>query len=85
MAIPTRSSSDLADRKQVELLRAIGAAGRLARARSLSTSVIRLARQAIRTRYPELSERDVLLRFAELHYGTALAEGVRAYLVQRDR
>ena len=84
VALPTPSSGDRADRKQIELLRAIGPAGRFARARSLSASVIRLARQAIRTRYPELSERDVLLKFAELHYGTALAERVRAYLMQRD-
>ena len=83
MARPQDSSGDLADRKQLELLRAAGPARRFARARSLSGSVIALSRQAIRARHAGLTERDVLLRFAELHYGGDLAERVRAYLLRR--
>ncbi len=85
MALPAKGSDDRADRKQIELLRSAGPAGRLTRARLLTSSVVELARRAIRTRHPSLSERDVLLRFAELHYGPELAERVRAHLAQRGR
>jgi hypothetical protein len=80
MARPPEHVDGRAERKQVELLRAATPARRLARARSLSGSVIGLSRQAIRRRSPGLSEREVLLRFAECHYGAALASRVREYL-----
>jgi hypothetical protein len=83
MARPAQIGHQGADRKQVELLRAAGPARRFARARSLSASVIWLARQAIRARRPGLAEREVLLTFAEIHYGPDLARRVRAYLQQR--
>lgn len=72
-----------ADRVQVELLRAAGPSRRAALCRSLSASVISLARQAIRTRHPEYSDRDVALAFVELHYGTQLAMDIRRYLQSR--
>ncbi|MGH9380653.1 MAG: hypothetical protein ACRD2Z_08590 [Thermoanaerobaculia bacterium] len=72
-----------ADRVQVELLRAAGLSRRVALCRSLSVSVIALARQAIRTRHPEYSDRDVALAFVELHYGKELAANVRRYLQAR--
>lgn len=72
-----------ADRVQVELLRAAGLGRRAALCRSLSGSVISLARQAIRTRHPEYSDRDVALAFVELHYGEELAANVRRYLQTR--
>jgi hypothetical protein len=72
-----------ADRVQIELLRRAGGTKRFALARSLSSSVIELARAAIRTRNPGLDEREVLLRFAALHYGDELAARVRGYLDRR--
>jgi hypothetical protein len=81
MALPGRTARTNADRVQVELLRAAGTARRFARARSLSESTISLARRAIRERHPELSEREVLLRFVEAHYGRELAQRVRSRLV----
>lgn len=81
MAVPVHgSSSAAADAVQVRLLREAGTAGRFARARSLSASVIGLSRRAIQRRHPEWSERDVLLEFVALHYGRELAERVREHL-----
>ena len=80
MARPTDSGTSAADRVQIQLLRAAGMARRAALARSLSASVIRLSREAIRKRHPEYREKDVLLAFAELHYGEDLATRVRRYL-----
>jgi hypothetical protein len=80
VALPLRSSSPEADRVQVDLLRAAGTAGRFARARALSEAVLSLTRRGIRARQPELSERDALLRFVELHYGPQLAASVRRHL-----
>ena len=85
VALPIPEPDDRALWKQVELLRQAGPAGRFARARSLSSSVIALSRKAIRARHPDMSERDVLLKFAELHYGMELAQRVRTYLMQRER
>lgn len=85
MARPTSPASDAADRKQVELLRAAGTARRAALALSLSSTVIALARQAIRNRSPSLSDEEVLLRWAEIHYGLDLANRVRAHLHRRRR
>jgi hypothetical protein len=82
MAIPVPESGD-ANGVQVELLRAASVTQRVARARSLSTSVISLARRAVRRRHPGLSEVEVLLRFAELHYGQELAGRIRQYLARR--
>ena len=47
----------------------------------LTASVVALSRQGIRDREPELSDREVDLKFIEMNYGKELAEGVR----QRDR
>jgi len=64
-------------------LREAGTAGRFARARSLSASVIALSRRAIRRRHPEWSEREVLLEFVALHYGRDLAARIREQLERR--
>lgn len=83
VAYPVHALDDGAARKQVELLREAGTARRFERARSLSASVIGLARRAIRARHPALSESDVLLRFAEVHYGPELASRIALYLARR--
>lgn len=85
MARPASGADDRAARRQIELLRAADPTRRFARARSLSASVIGLSRQAIRNRTPDASEREVLLRFVEVHYGKHLGDQVRAYLAKRGR
>ena len=84
MAIPVSNASTGCDRKQIELLRAAGTAGRFARARSLTESTISLARKAIGRQSPGLDDQGVLLRFAEIHYGVELAARVRRYLASRQ-
>ena len=69
---------------QLDLLRAATPARRLAIARSLSTTTIMLAREGIRRRHPAWSEREILLEFARVHYGSDLASRIREYLARRD-
>jgi hypothetical protein len=69
-----------AERVQIGLLRQASIARRVARARSLSQTTIAPARRAIRRAHPDLSEREVALRFIALYYGEELATRVRQYL-----
>ena len=59
--------------------------GRLALTLRLSNAMIAASRRAIRKRHPELSEQEVRLLWAELHYGKELADRVRAHLAKRAR
>ena len=70
---------------QLELFRKASPGRRFALARSLSGTTMELARDAIRRRHPDWSEREVLLEFARVHYGRDLADRVGAYLACRDR
>ncbi len=81
---PEDTSRD-ADRVQVDLLRAAPVWRRLQLACSLSASVVRAARHALAQADPDSGpiERDI--RFVELHYGSALAAGLRAHLMQRHK
>lgn len=85
MALPVDSSSDAADRVQVELLRAAGMKGRLARTRALTSAAIRMARRAIQDQHPEMTQEEVLLEFVAVHYGRELAEKVRRHLLRRKQ
>ncbi|CAN5924797.1 hypothetical protein BH11MYX4_BH11MYX4_53820 [soil metagenome] len=73
-------TSAAAARVQLELLRKCGCERRAQLTRSMSRSVIDLSRAALRERMPEASERDVLLRWVALQYGSDLAERVRRYV-----
>jgi hypothetical protein len=73
-----------AARVQLDLLRAAGFERRATIARSLSRSVIGLSRRALRERMPEAAERELQLRWVELHYGRDLAVRVRAFLARRS-
>ena len=73
-------TSAAAARVQIELLRKSGCERRAQLTRSMSRSVIDLSRAALRERMPEASERDVLLRWVALQYGSDLAERVRRYV-----
>ena len=68
------------ERVQIELLRKATVAQRFGLARSLSQSVIELARRAIRRRG---AHEDVRLVFIEQHYGAELAERVAVELARR--
>jgi hypothetical protein len=83
MGTLSRDTSPDAERVQIELLRAATPSRRLALVRSLSATVVDLSRRAIRRAHPDLSEREVLLRWVALHYGEELAERVRAYTAER--
>ena len=68
---------------QADMLRRAGAARRAAIGLAMTTAAIKLSRQAIRRAHPDWSEQDVNLMWAEIHYGKALADRVRAYLANR--
>jgi hypothetical protein len=68
------------ERIQAEVLRRLGPQRRLEQMRSLSATVIGLARRAIARARPGSSDEDVLLAFVELQYGRDLAARVRARL-----
>ena len=70
---------------QIELLRTAGPARRAEIARSMTASAIYLSRLAIQRLHPEWSELEVRLYWAEVHYGKALADKVRAYLAKRGQ
>jgi hypothetical protein len=72
------------ERVHIEMLRRAGPARRAQMALSLSAQVIELAHQAIRRSTGLTDPVEVGLRFVEMHYGSELAAGVRAYLAARN-
>jgi hypothetical protein len=83
--IPPRSedTSREAERVQVDLLRAAPVWRRLQVALSLSASVISAARRALARVEPGADRIESDIRFVDLHYGSALAAGLRADLERR--
>jgi hypothetical protein len=73
-----------AEAVQIDLLRHATVARRTAIALALSEQMIGLARRAIRRRFPQLGEREVLLKFVSLHYGPDIAEGLAQDLMRRS-
>ena len=78
-------TSPAAEEVQLRLLREASPARRVQLALSLSQTCAELARAALRRRWPDASEREIRLRFAEVHYGEDLAERVRRHLARLDR
>jgi len=72
-----------AARLQLELFRRASPARRLALAFSLSRTVIGLSRRGLARSMPGATDEEIGLRFVELHYGSELAEEVRAHLKRR--
>jgi|GEM_PF-2874171 len=66
--------------EQMELLRKAPPAQRLEQALALSEKSAELARQALRRIHPEVGEREVRLKFVELHYGREVADQARRSL-----
>ncbi len=82
MVVPNDTSAE-AERVQIELLRRAGFVQRVGIAVSLRQMVRGLSRRAVRRCMPHATEREVDLRFAELHYGKEVAEPLRQYLESR--
>ena len=66
----------------LELLRKAGPGRRAEMVRSLSATMVRLSRAAVAKAHPELDAAEARLRWVEIHYGAALAAGVRARLAR---
>ena len=73
-----------ANRVQIALIRKMTVAEKLAQVWSLSDLVISLSRRAIARANPQMSSREVDLKFVELHYGKDLAAGLADRLRERD-
>ena len=73
-----------AERVQIELLRRMTSAQRVALMRSLSSMAIGLSRRALVRANPGLSPREIDVLFVERNYGKDLAEGLRRYLSERN-
>jgi hypothetical protein len=73
-----------AEAVQVEILRRIGPARRLALAMSLSRTAIDLSRRAIAISHPEMSERERTLLWLRVHYGREIAESVARCIEERE-
>jgi hypothetical protein len=83
---PQSRDTDLAaEQVQLSLLRKAGSAGRFAVMQSLTATGIALSCRAIRRANPDMTPRELDLRFVELHYGHDLADRLRRHLEERDR
>ncbi len=79
----SRDTHPDAEAVQIRLLREASPARRFEVMRSLSASVMRLAKAGIRDANPELSDRELQLLFVEVHHGRELAERLRVFLDDR--
>ena len=85
MRTQSRDTSEEAEQRQVELLRAAGSRARFAAMRSLTESAVSLSRRALRRTGRFRDETEVNLAFVELAYGPEQARAVREYLARRRR
>jgi predicted membrane chloride channel (bestrophin family) len=65
---------------QIQMFRNATTLKRFTRARSLTSTVVQLSRQAIRRKHPSFSDQEVKLEFVSLHYGKELAEKVKKFI-----
>jgi hypothetical protein len=68
---------------QIALLRQASVAKRALLLRSLSQTVLRLSRRAIRKANPGLNERELQVLFVRYCYGDDLADHLQTYLNQK--
>lgn len=76
----TTDTSHDAERLQLEMFRRMSPTERIRKVCQLSTTLRRMALEAIERRHPGLDEREKRLRFIEISYGKALSDAVRQYL-----
>ena len=69
-----------AERVQIELLRRMSGAQKIAKLRSHTAMVIGLSRQAIARANPQLNRRELDILWVEYAYGKDLATRLRLYL-----
>jgi hypothetical protein len=68
----------------MQLLRRSTPTERAVLARSLSQTVLDLARRGLRAAHPDASEDDLRVLFVEIHYGRDLADQIRTYLIHLE-
>ncbi len=83
MSLSSEDTHPEAENVQLNLLRQATIVRRLELVFSLSQSVIDLAKRAIRRRYPDEGDREILVRFVSVHYGDELARQLSAGLSRR--
>ncbi len=83
MSMRSEDTHPDAEEVQVNLLRQASIVRRLELVFSLSQSVIDLSKRAIRRRYPDESDREILVRFVSVHYGAELARQLSTALSRR--
>lgn len=66
--------------EQMELLRKAPVSQRLELAMALSEAAAEQARRSLRRIHPEIGDRELRLKLAELHYGRELADRIRREL-----
>jgi hypothetical protein len=71
------------EKVQIELLRRMTVAERLAAAFALTNMAVSLSRRAIVRANPHLAPQEADLLWVELHYGSKLAAAVRNHLAQK--
>ena len=69
-----------AEKVQIELIRRMSVAERIARMREWTRMLVHLSRQGLAKANPGLDERELDLLWVEHHYGPDLAARLRAYL-----
>ncbi len=72
------------ERVQIELLRQMTGAQRVAQMRSQTAFAVGLSRQAIARANPQVNEREVNLLWVEYTYGKDIAKRLRDYLETRS-
>jgi hypothetical protein len=72
------------EKLQIELLRKATPSERLAKALSLTATLVGLSRQTIARLNPEATPQELDLKRIELYYGKPLAEKVKAYLKKEE-
>jgi hypothetical protein len=83
MTIPSDTSVDV-ERAQLQVLRDMSPAERVALALRLSSDVMHASKRAIARAHPEFTARQIEHMFIELHYGRELADAVRQHDRTRD-
>ena len=69
---------------QIDLIRQTSVAQRISKMRSLTSSLMRLSKRAIRRANPGLSKEELDVLFVKYHYSEDLAVRLRKYLHQRN-
>ena len=72
-----------AENFQISLIRNADPSKRFHAMRSLSETVIRFSKEAIKKASPQLSEEEAGLQFVAHHYGEGLAQKVKTFLEHR--